>query len=136
MTAATLLARYGTVQMTTSSPGQILVMLYDGLFRFLGEARTAITTRDRARAGERISRSHAILDLLDSTLDPTHAPELCDNLHELYLFCMSRIVTANINQDVTPLDEVLRVLGPLREAWKEAIARLHAEAKDPAGQKT
>lgn len=135
MSAATLLTRYGTVQMTTSSPGQILVLLYDGLFRFLGEARTAITAHDRARAGERISRSHAILDLLDSTLDPAHSPELCDNLHGLYLFCMSRLVTANVNQDVAPLDEVLRILGPLREAWKEAVSRLPSEPRDPASQK-
>ncbi len=123
MNAATILSRYGTVQVTTSSPGQILVMLYDGLFRFLGEARTAIQARDRTRAGERISRSHAILELLASTLDPAHAPELCDNLQGLYLFCMSRLVTANVKQDAAAVDEVLRVLAPLREAWREAVAR-------------
>lgn len=123
MNAATILSRYGTVQVTTSSPGQILVMLYDGLFRFLGEARAAIQARDRTRAGERISRSHAILELLASTLDPAHAPELCENLQGLYLFCMSRLVTANVKQDAAPIDEVLRVLAPLREAWREAVAR-------------
>lgn len=134
MSAATLLSRYGTVQVTTSSPGQILVMLYDGLFRFLGEARVAIEARDRARAGERISRAHAIIDLLDSTLDPAHAPELCDNLHGLYHFCMSRLVTANLKQDVVAVDEVLRVLGPLREAWKEAITRSPASARESVAQ--
>lgn len=123
MNAATILSRYGTVQVTTSSPGQILVMLYDGLFRFLGEARAAIQARDRTRSGERISRSHAILELLASTLDPAHAPELCENLQGLYLFCMSRLVTANVKQDAAPIDEVLRVLAPLREAWREAVAR-------------
>lgn len=123
MSAATILSRYGTVQVTTSSPGQILVMLYDGLFRFLGEARAAIQARDRPRAGERISRAHAILELLASTLDPAHAPELCDNLQGLYLFCMSRLVTANVKQDAAPIDEVTRVLAPLREAWREAVAR-------------
>lgn len=124
MSAATVLSRYGTVQMTTSSPGQVLVMLYDGLFRFLGEAKAAIQARDRARSGERIGRAHAILDLLASTLEPSHAPELCENLQGLYLFCMSRLVTANVKQDDAAVDEVLRVLSPLREAWREAVAKV------------
>lgn len=126
MNAATVLSRYGTVQVTTSSPGQVLVMLYDGLFRFLGEARSAIQANDRTRAGERISRAHTILELLAATLDPSHAPELCDNLQALYLFCMSRLVTANIKQDAGAIDEVLRVLTPLREAWREVTTRAPA----------
>ena len=59
MSAANVLSRYGAVQVTTSTPGQILVMLYDGLFRFLGEARAALVAKERARAGERIGRAHA-----------------------------------------------------------------------------
>ena len=123
MSAANVLSRYGAVQVTTSSPGQILVMLYDGLFRFLGEARAALVARDLARVGERISRSHAILDLLASTLDPAHAPELCDNLQALYLFCMARLVEANIQKDPARIDEVLRVLAPLRDAWREVVTK-------------
>lgn len=119
----TVLSKYGTVQVTTCTPGQLLVMLYDGLFRFLGEAQTAIRAKDRARAGERIRRAHAILEMLASTLDPTHAPELCENLHGLYLFCMSKVVAANVHQDADKLSEVLRVLTPLREAWRDAVTR-------------
>ena len=77
---STVLSRYGTVQVTTSTPGQLLVMMYDGLFRFLGEAVVAMRANDRARSGERISRSHSILEMLASTLEPDHAPELCENL--------------------------------------------------------
>jgi flagellin-specific chaperone FliS len=36
--ASSAIAKYRSVQVTTASPGQLLVMLYDGLFRFLGEA--------------------------------------------------------------------------------------------------
>ncbi len=119
----TVLAKYGAVQVTTCTPGQLLVMLYDGLFRFLGEAQTAIRAKERARAGERIGRAHSILEMLASTLDPAYSPELCDNLHGLYLFCMSKVVAANVQQDAEKLGEVLRVLTPLRDAWREAVIK-------------
>jgi len=128
MTPANVLSRYGAVQASTSTPGQILVMLYDGLFRFLTEARTAMTERRRGRGGELISRAHAILDTLCSTLNPAHAPELCDNLEALYLYCMQRLITANLEARPEPIDEVLRVLAPLRDAWHEVVEGPRAAA--------
>lgn len=114
------LARYRNVQITTSSPGTLLLMLYDGLMRFLGEAATAMRAGDRARAGERISKAHAILDELNVTLKSDAAPELVDRLRGIYMFCMSHLVMANCEQDANRIDEVLRILKPLREAWQAA----------------
>jgi flagellar protein FliS len=122
------LARYGAVKVTTASPGQILVMLYDGLLRFLKEAQTAMSAKDRKKAGERISRAHAILAYLLGTLDTTHAPDLCKNLQAVYVFCMQRLLSANIQQDVEKLAEVVRVLTPLREAWTTAVAEVASKA--------
>src|ERR1700690_3073880 len=90
------LARYGAAKVTTQSPGQILVMLYDGLLRFLREAQGAFVAKERAKAGERVSRSLAILDQLLIGLDPKHAPELCERLQALYVFCIQRLVRANL----------------------------------------
>lgn len=130
MSAANVLSRYGAVQVTTSTPGQILVMLYDGLFRFLGEARVALVAKERARAGERIGRAHAILEYLASTLDPSHAPELCDNLQALYLFCMGRLIEANVQQDPARVEDVLKVLAPLRDAWREVVTKQSPPQKE------
>jgi flagellar protein FliS len=119
--------RYKAVQVKTSSPGQILVLLYDGVFRFLGEAKTAIAAGDRAKAGEKIDRAHAILGELVASLSPQHAPELCDNLHGLYCFCMGQVVEANVRQEVAPIDTVIRVLTPLRDAFRTAAATVDAK---------
>jgi flagellar protein FliS len=118
------LARYGAVKVTTASPGQILVMLYDGLLRFLREAQAAFTAKERAKAGERVSRSLAIIDQLLVGLDPKHAPELCDRLQGLYIFCIQRLVKANNEQNAEMVGEVIRVLSPLRDAWSTAVLEL------------
>lgn len=114
--------RYRTVQVTTCSPGQLLVMLYDGVFRFLREAMVAIDAGDRGRSAERLTRSHAILAELVGGLDAKIAPELCENLEAVYLFCMGKLVEANLHQDKARVEEVLRVLSPLRDAWTTAVA--------------
>jgi flagellar protein FliS len=118
------LARYGAVKVTTASPAQVLVMLYDGLLRFLREAQEAMRQNKRGRAGERISRSHAILQELVSALDPEQSPQLCERLQSLYLFCMQHLLRANIEQDPAKIGDIVRLLVPLRDAWSTAAVEV------------
>jgi flagellar protein FliS len=118
------LARYGAVKVTTASPAHILVMLYDGLLRFLRDAQAAMVAKERGKAGERLSKANAILSQLLATLDIEKAPELCARLQAIYLFCMNTILKANLAQDAAKLDEPIKVLTPLREAWVTAAAEV------------
>ena len=113
-------ARYRGVQVVTCSPLQLLVMLFDGAIRFIGEAEAAMGARDPRRAGERIGKAHAILAELASTLDRSQAPELSDNLLNIYSFCMGHLLEANLHQDPRRLAEVVVALTPLREAFSAA----------------
>lgn len=122
--AQAALARYGAVKVTTASPGHLLVMLYDGLLRFLREASAALVAKDRGRACERISRSHGIISHLLSSLDPKPAPELAQHLQSVYVFCLGRLLAANLDQDPAKVNEVLRVMSPLRDAWVTAVAEV------------
>jgi len=123
------LARYGAVKVTTASPGNLLVMLYEGLIRFLREAQTAMTAKERARAGERLSRSQAIINHLLASLDFQHAPELCQNLQSLYVFCIGHLLKANLEQDPEKIGEVIRLLTPLRDAWSAAVAQVSSQPR-------
>lgn len=123
LSAAAVAARYQGVQVRTSSPAELLVMLYDGVLRFVAEARAALDKGDRARLGDRIGRALAIVDELAATLDPTHAPELADNLLALYGFCKRRLFAANIERDPQALADVTETIEPLREAWAELSAK-------------
>jgi flagellar secretion chaperone FliS len=114
-------AQYRKVQSTTTSPAELLLALYDGLFRFLNEAKVALQNGDTAKARNLNSRSYAILSELAIALDPEIAPELCANLQSLYGFCMDRLRGANRSGAVEPVEDVIRVLTPLREAWRIAV---------------
>lgn len=127
-------ARYQQVRASTSSPGELLIALYDGLFRFLRGARAHIERGERARAGELLSKAYAVVSELYIALDHSGAPELCANLEGLYGFCMDRIMQANLKQSAELIDDVLRVLEPLQEAWKIAVPRAAAESAAGKGK--
>lgn len=131
MLQETAVSRYKQVRNTTSSPGELLIALYDGLFRFLSGARICFERKEPARARELLSKAYAIVSELYIALDHELAPELCAQLEGVYGFCMDRIMVANLKSNVEAIDEVIRVLTPLREAWKIAVPQA---AREAAGQ--
>lgn len=128
---ASAIARYQDVKITTGSPGELLMALYDGLFRFLHAGAAALRGGNRNVANHAISRSHAIISELYASLDHRYAEELCNNLEMLYAFCLDSIVEANIKNDASKLDEVIRVLSPVREAFREAVAQVSQSGGNP-----
>lgn len=123
MSGTSVAARYKSVQVQTCTPGQLVVMLFDGAMRFTTEAASAMAAKDRARAGERISKAHRVLEELASTLDASAAPELAETLGGLYLFCMRELVKANIAQDPKLLADVVEILRPVRDGFDEVVRR-------------
>jgi flagellar protein FliS len=128
-------ARYTQVRNSTSTPGELLLALYDGLFRFLNGAKACIENKQMPRARELLSKCHAILSELTIALDHDISPELCGQLEGLYGFCIDRVQMASRKSDTNAIDECTRVLTPLREAWAiavpKAIQEAHAAAKRP-----
>jgi flagellar protein FliS len=113
--------RYQAVQITTASPGELLITVFDGLFRFLNIARMGLANGKRGQAGEAIGKAHSIIAELAFSLDAQHAPDLCANLSSLYDFSMARLTQANLTNDPTKIDEVIRVLAPIREAFTTVV---------------
>ena len=119
--------RYSQVRMTTASPGELLLALYDGVFRFLNGAKICFERKELPRGRELLSKAYAILSELYIALDHTLAPELCANLEALYGFAMDRVMLASRKTVTAPIDEVIRVLTPLREAWQIAVPQAARE---------
>jgi flagellar secretion chaperone FliS len=125
--AETAAQRYSQVRMTTSTPGELLLALYDGLFRFMNQAKVCLQAKQMPRARELLSKCYAILSELYIALDHSMFPELCANLEALYGFSMDRVTHASRKGIVEPIDDVIRVLTPLREAWQVAVPQAARE---------
>lgn len=101
--------------------------LYEGLFRFLNTALRCIDEQKKGLASQQLRKAHAIISELYVALDESKAPELCANLGSVYNYCLDRLMQASIRSDRKAVEDVIRVLTPLREAWIKAVPMAQAE---------
>ena len=112
---------YAQDSVLTASGEKLVVMLYDGLARFLARAAAALRAEDIAGAGTALNRAGAILDELLSTLDPA-AGEITQRLADIYLFCKRELLAAQLKRDPNRIERVAKLLAELREAWATIAA--------------
>jgi flagellar protein FliS len=115
-------ARYRVTQVQASSPLERVVLLYDGAIRFMDAAKDAIGRRDIPARRDALSRAHAIIGQLKSTLDMERGGDVAASLDRLYGFVTSRLLDAARLQDARPIDECLDILQTLREGWRTVAA--------------
>ena len=112
--------RYKKNRTTTAQPGDLLVMLYEGLLRFSAEAKKAIEADDPKAAGYAIGRTLDIVAHLQDTLRMDVAPELGEALDTTYSLWTKLLVEANLQKDVEKLDILRHQMTELKEAWQTA----------------
>lgn len=103
-----------------ADPHKLIAMLYQGALLAIANARNAILRKDIAAKGTAISKAILIIgDGLKASLDRKVGGELAHNLADLYDYMDSRLLQANLHNDVDTLDEVAQLLNDLKTAWDE-----------------
>ena len=123
---ATVRQAYAESSVLTASPGQLVVMLYDGAIRFLRQSAEHMRAGDRERARERMRRAEAVIDELNGTLDMTYG-EVAERLRAIYLYSKRRLIRANLDFDPAKVDGVARLLAELRDAFAQVVERTSPE---------
>ena len=91
---------YSKTDVNTSDQLTLIIMLYDGLLRFLKKAIVKIEENDVEAAHNYFVRSKDIVNELLSTLHAEKGGDIGNNLRELYLYMFRRIVEANLKKDI------------------------------------
>ena len=130
MSAAALRARYVGDSVTTASPQQLLVMLYDRLALDLERASQALSAGNRHAAGEQLRHAQDIVFELRSSLK-VDAWEGGPRLASLYAWLLTELTTATVKGDRNRVESCRQVVEPLRDAWRQAAASM-ATASAPA----
>ena len=112
--------QYQTAATDTAGPAQLVLMLYDGALVRLEIAGESIGAGDLDGAHTAIIKAQAIVDELNVTLDVDKGGKVAANLRDLYLYCSSRLIDANIAKDAGIVTEVAGILQGLRDAWNQA----------------
>ena len=115
-------AAYRQQSFLTATPGQLVVMLYDGCLRFLHQSAYAMRDGNIAEAGTRLARAEAIIDELLSTLDVEDGGVIDSRLQGIYVFCLRHLMQARIERDAEMIEKVGELLSELRDSWSQVAA--------------
>jgi flagellar protein FliS len=97
---------------------RLVTMLFDGLFESIAQARGSMRHGDIAAKGRALTRAAAIIEEgLRAALDLRNGGTLARDLHQLYAYVSLRLTQANLKSDEAALDECLRLMQPVAEAW-------------------
>lgn len=114
--------QYQKTSVETTTPGKLLLMLYDGMVKYLRNAGEAINKQDIPAAHSNIVATQNILVELMATLNMDY--KISQNLLALYEFMYNQLVEANIKKDSQLLMEVQELVMDLRQTWDQAIKSL------------
>ncbi len=118
---------YLKTKVMTAGPAELRLMLFDGALKFIEQGRRGLVDKDYEAAFTGISRCQQILAELIASLDPKHAPDLCERLTGLYTFMITRLMTASHERDPAIVEEVIKLLQFERETWVMLLDKLADE---------
>jgi len=110
---------YKEIAISTSSPTNLVVLLYQGALRFLREAVDDIKRQDYVHKRQSIDRAAAIVQYLQVTLDTEKGQDIARELNRLYTYITARIYEGSSNLDCKPIEEVIKLLETLLSGWEQ-----------------
>ncbi|MEK4228447.1 flagellar export chaperone FliS [Solibacillus sp. FSL H8-0538] len=110
---------YKQNSVTTASPGELTLMLYNGCLKFLTKAKKAIEEQDIQEKNLNLQKSQAIIAELMSTLNMDM--EISKQMMPLYEYINRRLIEANLKNDVAIIVEVEGLVSEFRDTWKEVL---------------
>ena len=110
---------YQRVQAETSSPGELIVLLYDALLKNLRRGVAALEAGEPEVVNQALTRAQDITLELRASLDAQ--TELAEQLMPLYTYVFRSLVLANVNKDAALVRELESMITPMRDAWVFAV---------------
>ncbi|MGE6577512.1 flagellar export chaperone FliS [Paenibacillus xylanexedens] len=110
--------KYRQSSVQTSTPAQLVIMLYDGAIRFVKVGLEGLNNQDIEKANLNLGKAQTIISELMSTLDQSY--DVSKNLFALYEYTNYLLIEANIRKSPEKAEEAIGYLTDLRETWIQA----------------
>ncbi len=111
------ISQYQKIAINTMTSERMIVLLYDGMFRFLERARRAMANNDLETRLVNINKAKAIIDELCHSLNHDIGADFTHELEALYQYASHELTEAVITNDSVHINHVMRVMEPLHRAW-------------------
>jgi flagellar protein FliS len=111
--------RYLENQVLGADPIGLVLLLNEGAMGAMRQASVLLQEGSIEGRSNAITKSMQIVAELQSTLDLDRGGAIAQNLAQLYAFTQDRLIEANVEQKVAPLEEAYAVISILQQGWKE-----------------
>lgn len=102
-----------------ASKEELTLMLYNGAIKFCNKAIMAINANNMSDAHYNIIRVQDIIYEFQASLN--QELEVSQSFSAMYEYLQRRLIEANIQKDISILEEVNGFLREFRDTWKEAM---------------
>lgn len=110
---------YRKQAVSTASPLELIIMLYDAALRHCKSGLKAMEQGDIEEQNKHLTKAQTLLTELIASLDMERGGEIAQNLFGLYSFCLNSLLEANVHDSQEPVLQVIHVLTELRTAWDQ-----------------
>ena len=110
-----------------ASPVGLVVMLYDGALKFMEQGKAAMIRNDLPAQNQNLQRAQKIVFHLMATLDMEKGGEISANLMSLYNYVIERLVSANVHDKTSFVEDAIRTFTELRGGWADLDEKLKNE---------
>jgi len=117
-------SRYAQSQRETASPERLMVLLFQAALKNIRKGAAGLTSGQHVEGARALLKAADIVVELHATLDRSKAPQLCDQLADVYRFVCNRLNAAALSRNVRAAQEAERVFAPIAEAFEAAVASL------------
>jgi flagellar protein FliS len=125
--------RYKTMQITTASKPQILIMLYEAAIQNCRKTIEAIEKKDIPAKCRHIGKVHDIILELQASLNFDVGGKIAEDLEALYTFIGTQLLKANAENSVETMQSVIKILDNLLQGWKGALEKMQKEMHGKQG---
>lgn len=106
-----------TFRISQANPTEMIVILYEMTLQYLSDAGESAERKDYTQYRENVRRARNCVSELLQSLHLEYEP--AGALRQLYLYCIRRLSQAEVRWNTELLEEIVRIITPLCDAYRQ-----------------
>jgi flagellar protein FliS len=115
-------------QIADASPTRVVQIMFEHILSHLATAQACmerlhdnLPLSDLTAKCSAIAKAVRLIGQLDASLDMDRGGEIAANLHNLYLYMLGRLTTANARNDASIVAEVAILVRTIKTGWDKLV---------------
>ena len=113
-----------------ATPHKLVELLYDNLIKNLKLGKIFLEQKNYEKKAEHLNKSLSMIAALQAGLDYEKGKDIAENLGALYEYCYKNVFKASSSGDLSLIDEVIELIEPIADAWKQMPENIKRVSKD------